>query len=85
MYYLKVTKYAVNTAHNEFFTDTWNKKNKGSFLRGHDLNNETIASVIECTTNCKFLTDVENDPELNGDPQTCARVIGEEAGCIRKV
>ncbi len=45
-----VLKYAVFTAHNEFITGRWNKKNVDSFLRVHGLNNEAIFSIMECAT-----------------------------------
>ena len=64
-----VMKYAVFTAHNEFVTGSWNKKNVDSFLRVHGLNNEAIFSIMECATNCRLLAEFENNQEMNGDPE----------------
>jgi hypothetical protein len=63
-----VMKYAVFTAHNEFTTGRWNKKNVESFLRVHGLNNEAIFYIIECATNCRLLAEFDTDQEMNGDP-----------------
>ncbi|MFY7881041.1 MAG: hypothetical protein ACOVR6_01995 [Fimbriimonas sp.] len=61
-------KFAVTTAHNEFVSGRWNKKNIDSYLRVHGLNNEAIAAITECCMNCKLLADMESNPLLLNDP-----------------